>query len=62
MDWFLYDNGLRHERVKGPLAGLKQFLTIESPLKIMKNVLFFKKSSFRSRDIYIFALTFWLRK
>ena len=23
MDWFLYDNGLRHERVKGEVVGVQ---------------------------------------
>ena len=27
--------------LKGPLSGLKQFLTNESPLKIMKNAFYF---------------------
>ena len=44
---------------KGPLSGLRQFLTIESPLKIMKNT-FYVKNTFLSRDVYIFALTFRL--
>ena len=26
MDWFLYDNGLRHERVKEQIISLKQLL------------------------------------
>ena len=30
-----------HLRVKGPLSGLRQFLTIQSPLKIMKNIFYF---------------------
>ena len=25
MDWFLYDNGLRHERVKGALRLIENF-------------------------------------
>ena len=37
MNWFLYDNGPRHERVKSTLSGLRQFLATESPLKMMKN-------------------------
>ena len=31
----------RVSRVKGALLGLKQFLTTESPLKIMKNPFYF---------------------
>ena len=41
------------------LLGLRQFLRIENPLKMMKNVFFILY--FCSRDIYIFLLTFWLR-
>ena len=47
--------------LKGPLSGLRQFLTSESPLKIIKKCfLFHVKSSFRSWDIYIFVLIFCL--
>ena len=46
---------------KGPFSGLKQFLIIESPSKVIKNVFFFfVKSSFRYWDIHIFVLNFWL--
>ena len=44
---------------KDTLSGLRHFLTIESPLKMMKNIFFNVKSSFCSWDIYIFVLTFW---
>ena len=38
--------------IKGALSSLRQFLTIESRLKMMKNVfLFHLKSSFCSQDI-----------
>ena len=43
MDWFLYDNGLRHERVKYD----------------EKCFLLHVKSSFRSQDIYFFVLSIW---
>ena len=38
MNWFLYDNGLRHERVKDALSSLKQFLATESSLKMKKKL------------------------
>ena len=41
MDCFLHDNGLRHERVKGALSGLRQFSVNKTPLKMMKNVFYF---------------------
>ena len=28
MDWFLYDNGLHHERVKGEMYDTRRCLTI----------------------------------
>ena len=38
--------------IKGALLGLRQFLTIESPPKMMKNAfLFHLKNCFRSQDI-----------
>ena len=40
MNWFLYDRDLRHERVKGPILGLRQFLTTDSPLKMLKNIFY----------------------
>ena len=30
-----------HECIKGALSGLRQFLAVESPLKMMKNALYF---------------------
>ena len=37
---------------KGALSGLRQFLTTESPLKMVRNALtFYRKSSFRFQDI-----------
>ena len=45
---------------KVALSGLRQFLVSESPLKIIKKCfLFHLKSSFRSKDILVFVLTFW---
>ena len=41
MDWFLYDKDLHHERVKDALSGQRQFLTTQSPLKMLKNVFYF---------------------
>ena len=38
-------------QIKGAHSGQRQFLETESPLKIMKNILFHFKSSFRSQDI-----------
>ena len=51
---------LNSNRFKGPLSGLRQFLTIEIPLKYdKKRFLFHFKGSFRSWDIYIFVLHFF---
>ena len=40
MDWFLYDNGLRHERVKKPLQNemnyVKAIIGIKSVLKLWR--------------------------
>ena len=33
-------------KAKGPLSGLRQFLTTESPLKMMKNTFLFHVNSF----------------
>ena len=40
MDWFLYDIGLRRERVKGALSGLRQVLATKNPLKMIKNAFY----------------------
>ena len=32
---------MMHECIKGALSGLRQFLAVESPLKMMKNALYF---------------------
>ena len=46
-------------KLKGALSGLRQFLALESPLKIMKNAFLFNlKSSFCSQDISVFVLAF----
>ena len=43
--------------VKGALSGLRQFLSTESPLKLMKNAFYFtSKALVRSQ---VFVLTFW---
>ena len=47
-------------RFKGPVSGLRQFLTIENPLKIMENSFYFILKTFCSQDIFIFVFTFWL--
>ena len=36
---------------KGALSGLRQFLAIESPLKIMKIAFYFTSKALRSQDI-----------
>ena len=46
--------------LKGPLLGPRQFLTIESPLKMMKNVLYFILKVLLILEIFICVLTFWL--
>ena len=40
------DEGVRLFAVKGALSGLRQFLAIESPLKMMKNASFFTSKAF----------------
>ena len=43
---------------KGPLSGLRQLVTTESPLKMMKNTFYFMlKAPF---VIEIFAFSFWV--
>ena len=37
--------------LKGAFSDLKQFLAIESPLKMMKNAFYLTLSSFRSQNI-----------
>ena len=47
--------------VKGALSGLRQFLTTETPLKMMKNSFYFtsKACSFaRCLSVEVFVLTF----
>ena len=34
------------EKIKGTLSGLRQFLVIESPLKMMKNAFYFTSKAF----------------
>ena len=47
-------------KFKGPFLGLRQFLTIESPWKMMKNAFnFMLKLLFCSWDIYIFGPDFF---
>ena len=43
---------------KGPLLGVRQFLAVKNPLKMMKKFFFHVNSSFRSQEIYTFVLTF----
>ena len=49
----------RNCKLKGALLGRRHCLVTESPLKMIKNVLFHFKSFFRSRDTKTFFLTFW---
>ena len=44
--------------LKGALKGLKQFLTIESPLKVMKNAFYFTVKALIV--VKVFKLLFWL--
>ena len=46
-------------KLRGTVSGRGQFLSTESFLNDEKCFLFHHKNSFRSRDIYIFVLTFW---
>ena len=43
------------DKHKGALSGLRQFLATENPLRMMGNVFFHLKSSFRSKDIKFFV-------
>ena len=54
-------NTVNGSGVKGTFSGPKQFLAIESHLKMMKFAfLFHLKNSFCSQDIYVSVLSFWL--
>ena len=48
-------NDSRLLQIKSALSGLRQFLAIETPLKMMKNAFYFTSKA----DFYIFVLTFW---
>ena len=48
------------EKSGGGIAGPAQFFATERALKMMKNDLFHLKSSFCSREIYLFFLNFWI--
>ena len=55
MDWFLYDNGLRHERVKACLAN--------APFKTAKRT--FVQNSTRTKraiEVYVFKRMLFLRR
>ena len=41
-------------RIKGALLGLRQFLTIESPLKVMKNAFYFTSKALSVLKIFKF--------
>ena len=58
MDWFLYDRDLRHERNKVPLSGLREFLTNESPLKLIKNAFYFVLKALFKLKIITFSTDF----
>ena len=48
------------EQLKGALSGLRQSLTTESPLEMMKNAVYFTlKALFVLKIFKIFVLTFW---
>ena len=45
---------------KGALSGLRQFLVVESSLKMMKNAFYFtSKAVFVLKIFKVFVLTFW---
>ena len=48
MDWFLYDNGLRHERVKVPL--IKVYTTLYRLYKSNEFGMLFKNSATRCKQ------------
>ena len=50
--WFYY--GIK---IKGALSGLRQFLAIENPLKLMKNAFYFTSKALF--DLKIFKLLSW---
>ena len=41
-------------QLKGPLSGLRQFLTTESPLKMIKNVFYFMLKALFVLEIFQF--------
>ena len=45
--------------IKGALSGLRQFLAIESILKMMKKAFYFTLKTLFVFKIFIFVLTFW---
>ena len=44
---------------KSTLSGLRQILATESPLKVMKNALYFTSEALFILNIYVFIFTFW---
>ena len=45
---------MMHECIKGALSGLRQFLAAESPLKMMKNALYFTSKALFIMKIFKF--------
>ena len=43
---------------KGPMSGMRQFLTAESPLKLIKNVSYFLLGAFFVLELFTFFLDF----
>ena len=57
---FVILSGCIFNGFKGALSGLTQFLATETPLKMMKNVLYFtSKALFILKILKLFTLTFW---
>ena len=52
----MYLLGKTIQILKGQLSGLRQFLTIESPLKIMKNTFYFRLRSLFVLEIFVLAV------
>ena len=52
--------GKKFIQFKDPFLCLRQFLTIESPLKVIKNVSYFMLKVFSFWDLIVFVLTFCL--
>ena len=51
---YLYVSTWTFLMLKGPILGLRQFLTIESPLKIMRNAFYFMLRALFVLEVFTF--------